>query len=214
MTGGRRSPLLVAAALLLVLTPTAEPYGYGRLAELARRRFSGGLVSGQRLSSGLGRHVAAVADSLRAGADRSDSDVDDLRSKLDKELEPALDPPPRRRLELKRFLRRQHHHHKKMMAKNKRLSNKNEICLFKALRRCGNHLITELSSDMTFDHRCSSKEDFLDCMSRMQHGRCHVKHARHGPSRALVQQYQQRLRRLLKATRGCVIGIDLSTETD
>ena len=51
-------------------------------------------------------------------------------------------------------------------------------------------------------------------MSRMQRGRCHVKHARHGPSRALVHQYQQRLRRLLKATRGCVIGIDLSTETD
>ena len=56
---------------------------------------------------------------------------------------------------------------------------------------------------------------FLDCMSRMQHGRCHVHHAaRRGPSRALVQQYQQRLRRLLTATRGCVIGVDLSSDTD
>jgi len=115
--------------------------------------------------------------------------------------------------DLKRLLHRQRGHHSNNQPKNKRLNGRNEICLFKALRRCGNQLIADISSNDDFDNRCTTKEDFLDCMTQMQHGGCRLKRTRHGPSRALVEQYQQRLRRLLQSTRGCVIGVDLSSTT-
>ena len=55
-------PLVVAAALLLLVhAPVAEPYGYRRLADLARQRLSG-----------LGRHAAAVAENLRAASEQTD----------------------------------------------------------------------------------------------------------------------------------------------
>ena len=71
MTGGGRLPLVVAAALLLLVhAPVAEPYGYRRLADLARQRLSGS--AGRQRLSGLGRHAAAVAENLRAASEQTD----------------------------------------------------------------------------------------------------------------------------------------------
>ncbi|XP_037077757.1 uncharacterized protein LOC119099076 [Pollicipes pollicipes] len=168
--------------------------------------------SWHRRLRGQGRRITSLANVLRHERTQRDSDNfdDDRYSPAYRDYGTSKDLLSGKNANLKHLLHLQHIHHKTMM-KKKRLNNRNEICLFKALRRCGNRLIAQFSSDSGFDNRCSTKEEFLDCMSGMQHGACHVKHVRHGPSRVLVEQYQQRLRRLLRSTRGCVIGVDLST---
>ncbi|XP_037092516.1 uncharacterized protein LOC119112435 [Pollicipes pollicipes] len=92
-----------------------------------------------------------------------------------------------------------------------RLRSTKEICLFKALKRCGRKVIKKMASSPDFNKRCTTKERFLDCMSLRQRRGCKARgRRRHGPSRRLVQQYRRRLQRLLSSTRGCVIGVDLS----
>ncbi|XP_043228309.1 uncharacterized protein LOC122384709 [Amphibalanus amphitrite] len=88
-----------------------------------------------------------------------------------------------------------------------------DVCLFRALRRCGKRVLKRLRSSPDFEIICRTKERFIDCMSMSQRRGCKARkrrRRRRGPSRRLIKQYQRRLQKALTKARGCVIGVDLS----